>query len=222
MCSWGERAKATARRLGNNETSARASSEALEAAPLRVLEVQLRIEHNAVDGALANRAHVFRDAPAAEAIRAGDVRTARDARRHLDGTEADRALMHTCVKNKFRASHSTRRISVVDFHTGAHRRRPGPPRNEPICAPAVCRSSSTARSRTRTAASQEVIQLEAAAAASSPPVARRRPGRAAPVECPRSGSRGARGPITSRARSARASPRRRSPLGLLLNVRRSR
>ena len=106
MCSCGGKGQSDGPSTGYNETSGRASSEALEAAALRVLEVQLRIEHNAVDGALADRAHVFRDAPAAEAIRAGDVRTARDARGHLDGPKTYRALMHTCVEIKFRASHA--------------------------------------------------------------------------------------------------------------------
>ena len=105
----GEGQKRLARRRGNNETSARASSEALEVASLRVLGVQLCIEHNAIHGALADGAHVFRDAPAREAVRAGDVRAARDSSRHLDRAEADRTLMHTCVE--------------IKFHSGAPRRQ---------------------------------------------------------------------------------------------------
>ena len=85
---------------------ARASSEALEAAPLRVFRVQLRVEHNAIHGALADGAHVFRDAPAREAVRAGDVGTPRHARRRLHRSKADRALVDTCVEIKFRAPHA--------------------------------------------------------------------------------------------------------------------
>ena len=102
----GGRPKATGPSTGYNETIARASSEALEVAPLRVLGVQLCIEHNAIHGALADGAHVFRDAPAREAVRAGDVGTPRHARRRLHRSKADSALVDTCVEIKFRAPHA--------------------------------------------------------------------------------------------------------------------
>ena len=105
---WGEGQKRLARRRGNNETSARASSEALEVetATRRVLGVELGIQHNAIHGAFAHRAHVLGHAPAAETIRTRDVRATRNSSRRLHRPKADRALVDTCVEIKFRAPHA--------------------------------------------------------------------------------------------------------------------
>ena len=106
MCSCGGKGQSDGPSTGYNETSGRASSEALEAAPLRVFRVQLRVEHNSINWALADRADVLRHAPAAETVRARDVSAARDARRRFHRPKADRALVDTCVESKFRAPHS--------------------------------------------------------------------------------------------------------------------
>ena len=90
---WGEGQKRLARRRGNNETSARASSEALEMAPRRIFRVQLRVQDNAVDGALTHRTDVLGHAPARQTICTRHVRTAGNASRRLHRPKADRALV---------------------------------------------------------------------------------------------------------------------------------